>query len=104
MNSSHENIAKMRLIDVNTLLLEEFMGRCPQYATLSHTWNGMQEISFKEWQEQHVARSTEQGYAKILGACRLTREFGLEYLWVDTNCIDKESSAELSEAINSMFN
>ncbi|KAK1728592.1 hypothetical protein CaCOL14_000200 [Colletotrichum acutatum] len=45
-----------------------------------------------------------KGYAKILGACRLTREFGLEYLWVDTNCIDKESSAELSEAINSMFN
>jgi len=27
----------------------------------------------------------------------------LEYLWVDTNCIDKSNSAELSEAINSMF-
>ncbi|KAK1520490.1 HET domain-containing protein [Colletotrichum costaricense] len=94
----------MRLINVNTLLLEEFMGRCPQYATLSHTWNGTQEISFKEWQKQHVAKSKEQRYAKILEACRLTREFGLEYLWVDTNCIDKESSAELSEAINSMFN
>ncbi|KXH25031.1 HET domain-containing protein [Colletotrichum simmondsii] len=94
----------MRLINVNTLLLEEFMGRCPQYATLSHTWNGTQEISFKEWQAKDVTSSKEEGYAKLLGACRLTREFGLEYLWVDTNCIDKESSAELSEAINSMFN
>ncbi|KAJ0307783.1 hypothetical protein COL516b_003753 [Colletotrichum fioriniae] len=94
----------MRLINVNTLLLEEFMGGCPQYTTLSHTWNGTHEISFKEWQVKDVARSKEEGYAKILGACRLTREFGLEYLWVDTNCIDKESSAELLEAINSMFN
>ena len=28
---------------------------------------------------------------------------GLEYVWNDTCCIDKKSSAELSEAINSMF-
>ncbi|OHW91173.1 HET domain containing protein [Colletotrichum incanum] len=26
----------------------------------------------------------------------------LHYIWLDTNCIDKKSSAELSEAINSM--
>ncbi|RSM19466.1 hypothetical protein CDV31_001626 [Fusarium ambrosium] len=35
---------------------------------------------------------------------RQAREDSLEYLYVDTNCIDKTSSAELSEAINSMFN
>jgi hypothetical protein len=29
--------------------------------------------------------------------------WGFEYVWVDTCCIDKTSSAELSEAINSMF-
>lgn len=28
---------------------------------------------------------------------------GYEYVWIDTCCIDKTSSAELSEAINSMF-
>jgi hypothetical protein len=28
---------------------------------------------------------------------------GLEYVWVDTCCIDKSSSAELTQAINSMF-
>ncbi|KAH9909538.1 HET-domain-containing protein, partial [Xylariomycetidae sp. FL2044] len=43
------------------------------------------------------------GYAKILGACRRARADGLTYVWCDTNCIDKRSSAELSEAINSMF-
>jgi hypothetical protein len=42
-------------------------------------------------------------YAKI----RYTRNQAiadrLDYVWVDTCCIDKSSSAELSEAINSMF-
>ncbi|KAI6138370.1 hypothetical protein BKA82DRAFT_58501, partial [Pisolithus tinctorius] len=28
---------------------------------------------------------------------------GYEWLWIDTCCIDKRSSSELSEAINSMF-
>jgi len=27
----------------------------------------------------------------------------MRYLWIDTCCIDKSSSAELSEAINSMY-
>ncbi|KAI0555731.1 HET-domain-containing protein [Xylaria curta] len=43
------------------------------------------------------------GYWKILKTCLEARKDGLDYLWVDTNCIDKTSSAELSEAINSMY-
>jgi hypothetical protein len=43
------------------------------------------------------------GFWKILKACLQARGDGLDFLWVDTNCIDKSSSAELSEAINSMY-
>jgi hypothetical protein len=43
------------------------------------------------------------GYKKIIAACEMARGFNLRYLWADTICIDKTSSAELSEAINSMF-
>ncbi|KAF2972352.1 hypothetical protein GQX73_g1355 [Xylaria multiplex] len=43
------------------------------------------------------------GFWKILKTCLQARKDGLDYLWVDTNCIDKTSSAELSEAINSMY-
>ncbi|KAI0445723.1 heterokaryon incompatibility protein-domain-containing protein [Xylaria telfairii] len=43
------------------------------------------------------------GYWKIIRTCLEARKDGLNYLWVDTNCIDKTSSAELSEAINSMY-
>lgn len=47
--------------------------------------------------------SQKTGFAKITSACAQARADGLRYIWVDTNCIDKSSSAELSEAINSMF-
>ena len=40
---------------------------------------------------------------KIREACRVAREAGYEYLWIDSCCIDKSSSSELSEAINSMY-
>ncbi|KAI0777450.1 hypothetical protein BD413DRAFT_601850 [Trametes elegans] len=40
--------------------------------------------------------------AKILDCCAFARAAGYRHLWADTFCIDKTSSAELSEAINSM--
>ncbi|KAI0849025.1 HET-domain-containing protein [Daldinia vernicosa] len=96
----------MRLIDVNTLELKEFFSeKAPPYAILSHTWKGGTEVTFQEW-ERAATDSTvkrKEGYIKIVEACRRAQADGLQYLWCDTNCIDKSSSAELSEAINSMF-
>ena len=40
---------------------------------------------------------------KILHACRIAREKGYRFIWIDSCCIDKSSSSELSEAINSMY-
>jgi len=49
-------------------------------------------------------RSTgKKGYTKIRECCKIAAAAGFEYVWVDTCCIDKTSSAELTEAINSMF-
>lgn len=47
--------------------------------------------------------SNKAGFIKIKGACKQARHDDIDWLWADTNCIDKTSSAELSEAINSMF-
>ena len=41
--------------------------------------------------------------SKIREACRVARENGYRYLWIDSCCIDKTSSSELSESINSMY-
>jgi len=43
------------------------------------------------------------GYEKIQFCGEQARRDGLQYFWVDTCCINKSSSAELTEAINSMF-
>ncbi|KAF2849076.1 hypothetical protein T440DRAFT_356011, partial [Plenodomus tracheiphilus IPT5] len=40
---------------------------------------------------------------KVEGFCNLAAVEGFTYCWIDTCSIDKSSSAELSEAINSMF-
>ena len=40
---------------------------------------------------------------KIRGCCALARRHGYRWAWIDSCCIDKTSSAALSEAINSMF-
>ena len=91
----------MRLINCVTLQLEEFTGeKIPQYAILSHTW-GNEEVSFADFT---LNRGTaKRGYRKIALTCKHALQDELSYAWVDTCCIDKSSSAELSEAINSMF-
>jgi hypothetical protein len=45
----------------------------------------------------------KDGYQKITTFCAQARDRGFEWAWVDTCGIDKTSSAELSEAINSMY-
>ncbi|RGP67940.1 heterokaryon incompatibility [Fusarium sporotrichioides] len=76
----------------------------PPYAILSHTWS-QDEVSFQDIMSIHTGTDleTKNGWLKIWNACRFTMYFGLRYVWIDTCCIDKSSSAELQEAINSMF-
>lgn len=91
----------MRLLNTSTLKLEEFIGsNIPPYAILSHTW-GNEEVSFQDMQGSGAMEKV--GYEKISRCCEKAATGGFEYAWVDTCCIDKSSSSELSEAINSMY-
>ncbi|KAF4998771.1 hypothetical protein FGRMN_2912 [Fusarium graminum] len=96
----------MRLLNIRTLRLESFSGAeidIPQYAILSHTW-GDDEITFQDITQQSLIQlKNRKSYSKIQGCCAQARRDALDYVWIDTCCIDKASSAELSEAINSMF-
>ena len=66
----------------------------------AHTW-GSGEPSLQD--PGNPESKSRSGYAKIVGCCELARLQGWEYVWIDTCCIDKTSSAELPEAINSML-
>jgi len=93
----------MRLINARTLQLEPpRYGEVPRYAILSHTWEE-QEVTLQEFTSATDEIKAKKGYAKIVQACHLAIQHDIEYIWVDTCCIDKTSSTELAEAINSMF-
>lgn len=91
----------MRLLKTGSITLQEYYGhQIPPYAILSHTWE-QEEVSFEDIQSQDCAHLA--GYEKIIRCCELAASEGWEHVWIDTCCIDKRSSAGLSEAINSMF-
>lgn len=117
----------MRLLDTSTLKLHEFYDdEIPDYAILSHTWEEG-EMSFQVLDKAASAPASDlsdnlhpfpsattlallaeesgclPGYTKITRCCIMVASEGWKYVWVDTCCIDKTSSAELSEAINSMY-
>ena len=93
----------MRLLQYNDsgeFSLTQFLDNIPQYAILSHTW-GPEEVPFIDMMEGKGMSKTS--FDKIRFCGEQARRDGLQYFWVDTCCIDKTSSAELSEAINSMY-
>ena len=91
----------MRLIHTTRLEFVEFFdSRVPRYSILSHCW-GDDEVSYQDFiagVDHDAAR-----FKKIVDCCNIAQSQGFEWRWIDTYCIDKRSSAELSEAINSMF-
>jgi ankyrin repeat domain-containing protein 50 len=96
----------MRLLKINcdgSFSLTTFIGsKIPLYAILSHTWEAdNQELTFQD--VMNGTGRSKSGYRKIQFCGDQAKKDGLQYFWVDSCCIDKSSSAELSEAINSMF-
>ncbi|KAL5905981.1 hypothetical protein ACKVV1_010394 [Pyricularia oryzae] len=59
------------------------------------------EREFRQQESSRHGPGHDQS-ARYLSACQVQRH-PIPYVWVDICCIDKTSSAELSEAINSMF-
>lgn len=92
---------RLLVVDSRPLTMETFTNQDePDYAILSHTWN-INEVSF---QDILLGKAPDRrGYQKIKNCCEKAARHGLKYLWVDTCCIDKTSSAELQEAICSMY-
>ncbi|KAH9855731.1 heterokaryon incompatibility protein-domain-containing protein [Lenzites betulinus] len=97
-----------------------------RYAILSHTWRTDLEggeQSFEDVQalqadkpsptllrrlsntpiESHSILAHPALSEKIKGICKIARLAGYKFVWIDSCCINKSSSAELSEAINSMY-
>ncbi|KAK7447722.1 hypothetical protein VKT23_013978 [Stygiomarasmius scandens] len=117
-----------RLIHIFTRQLVEFNTdvNAPPYAILSHRWEDTLEqfmlpeereslipgeVSYKEYLAAQADPSVVQtldivlksGYKKIQDACSKALELGLEYIWIDTCCIDRDSPTDMARNIRSMY-
>ncbi|KAJ4286189.1 hypothetical protein N0V88_008091 [Collariella sp. IMI 366227] len=72
-----------------------------EYWILSHTW-GEEEVTFQDMDNLELA-AKKKGFQKIRFMCNVVAKEGGKFAWIDTCCINKSSSAELQESINSMF-
>lgn len=91
----------MRLLDVGSLQIHQFQANPPPYAILSHVW-ASDEVTFQDLGQS--GSTQKNGFKKISNFSQTLAQSvpHITYAWVDTCCIDKTSSSELSEAINSM--
>ncbi|KAI6022080.1 heterokaryon incompatibility protein-domain-containing protein [Pisolithus marmoratus] len=95
-------------LDAELEVLKELDDKSTSYAIVSHRWgtevnyDEMTGLAAMEARKRDKVRKRD-GYQKILRGCEQAEKDGYRWLWIDTCCIDKRSSAELSEAINSMY-
>jgi hypothetical protein len=106
----------MRLLNVYTFKFAEFEGKnIPPYAVASHRWCD-DEATYVDVLENKNTESA--GFKKIRGFCDFTKTRNerhtmqyvagrgrqkIEWIWIDTCCIDRRSSAEIAENITSMY-
>ena len=96
----------MRLLKVGPRgelsLTEDFDRDIAPYAILSHTWGAdKDEVTFHDI--ANGLGKSKHGYDEMEFCGGQARKDRLEYVWVDTCCINKANYAELAEAITSTF-
>jgi ankyrin repeat domain-containing protein 50 len=93
----------MRLFHIRTRAFHQFYTNIPPYVIASHRWRAGEETSYQDVQKQRNRH--KEGYQKLQGFVEYIIKHmpDVEWLWIDTCCINQRDAAELSEAVNSMF-
>ena len=93
----------MRLLNVVTLKFRKFHRDVPKYAVASHRWREEEEAMIGDVKDR--CNTNKSGFRKVEGFAKYVKEHvgHVEWLWIDTCCVDQSSSQEVTEAVNSMF-
>ncbi|KAF9479691.1 hypothetical protein BDN70DRAFT_921104 [Pholiota conissans] len=86
-------------------LIESTIKSYARYAILSHKWlrGTPGEITYDHW-NKGLLDPESAGYQKLAGFCSTAwKDYGITLAWMDTVCINKDSSSELDESIRSMY-
>ncbi|KAH9912485.1 heterokaryon incompatibility protein-domain-containing protein [Epithele typhae] len=110
----------MRLLATDTGLMSEFADPTEvKYAILSHVWarktsdndtSYEPELTYDDYTRLRTEHGDESDDPfldklppKVRHSCEVAKDHGISFIWIDTCCINKSNSSELSEAINSMY-
>ncbi|KAH9912481.1 heterokaryon incompatibility protein-domain-containing protein [Epithele typhae] len=107
----------MRLLATDTGLMSEFADPTEvKYAILSHVWarktsdndtSYEPELTYDDYTRLRAEHGDELLFdklpPKVRHSCEVAKRHGISFIWIDTCCINKSNSSELSEAINSMY-
>jgi hypothetical protein len=92
----------IRFIHTSSYKVEIFHEPPPKYVALSHTWR-RDEVTFEDLVDNTVPISSHARFGKLQGALKVAAYHGYDYLWVDSICVDRSSSAEVSFAVNAAW-
>jgi hypothetical protein len=83
--------------------IEEVVEKYFRCVMLSHRWDA-KESKLHEIQGKFVYKlHPVGGIVKLQSFCKIARDAGYRWAWMDTCCIDQTNNVELQESINSMF-
>ncbi|KAF9482041.1 hypothetical protein BDN70DRAFT_802293, partial [Pholiota conissans] len=88
------------------VIIRDLISANASYAILSHTWlrSDPGEVTYGDWISGRL-NSNDPGYRKLTNFCKVSwTNHKVSFAWMDTVCINKDSSAELDESIRSMYN
>ncbi|KAG2351955.1 hypothetical protein BDR07DRAFT_1440454, partial [Suillus spraguei] len=89
--------------DLGTERIADVVGTYFRCVLLSHRWEETEAV-LPDIQDKVVYELNGLGgIAKLQSFCKLARDAGYRWAWMDTCCIDKRSNTEVQESVNSMF-
>lgn len=90
---------------VSSSRFDRYLGLCPRLSTITGTREGSLRVADPETHALEPCASIPRDMLskKVRTFLITAQRDGYEWAWADTCCIDKTSSANLTEAINSMF-
>lgn len=90
----------MRLLNTESFELRDSTDPPPLYSVFSHA-HGSNDIGFEDFRYPEIL-PLKAGFNRLWQACSRARDHGSKWLWADTVCIDRSSSAAVSDALNSL--
>ncbi|KAH9211069.1 heterokaryon incompatibility protein-domain-containing protein [Leptodontidium sp. 2 PMI_412] len=94
----------MRLLHSSSLELKDFADSVPpRYAILSHLW-GPDEATIEDFRgSRNISDLLSHGHHKIKNCCMQAQRDGIQWVWIDSCCVDRSIRDELSDTINLMY-